>query len=130
MSFDATEERIAATEALPSASRREVRWITPSTLAWTLLVAIRIVTGLAMTQVHPAIPLGAALGLFALVLLYQYPFLGVLAYLVLEYARIPAMFPVLQPLNLGKVIVVATAASWLARMIMRKEYNFVRDKVN
>lgn len=130
MSPDTTEKRVPATEALPRASQRDVRWITPSTLGWALLVTVSIVTGLSMAEVHPAIPLGAAIGLLSLVLLYRYPFLGVLAYLALEYARIPAMFPVLQPLNLGKVIVVATAASWLARMIMTKEYHFVRDKVN
>jgi putative inorganic carbon (hco3(-)) transporter len=39
-------------------------------------------------------------------------FLGVLAYLIIEYARVPAMFPILQPLNLGKVAVGICALGW------------------
>ncbi|MBI4164335.1 MAG: hypothetical protein HY508_01215, partial [Acidobacteria bacterium] len=33
-------------------------------------------------------------------------YLGILAYLVVEYTRLPAMFPVLRVLNLGKVVIV------------------------
>jgi O-antigen ligase len=35
-------------------------------------------------------------------------FVGILGYLVVEYTRLPAMYPVLQPLNLGKVVLVVS----------------------
>lgn len=40
-------------------------------------------------------------------------FLGILGYLVVEYTRLPAMFPVLIPLELGKVVIVASLLGWL-----------------
>lgn len=40
-------------------------------------------------------------------------FLGILAYLAVEYTRLPAMFPALLPLQLGKVAVAVSALGWV-----------------
>jgi len=44
---------------------------------------------------------------------WDFAFLGLLGYIVVEYTRLPAMFPVLQPLALGKVTVVLSALGWV-----------------
>jgi putative inorganic carbon (hco3(-)) transporter len=114
----------------PAVPAKQVHWVTPVTVGWALVVLLSLIAGISLTQVHPGIPLGIIVGLLGLLLLVRYPFLGVLAYIVFEYARLPAMFPVLQPLNLGKLIVAATAVAWVAKMIVTREFHFVRDKVN
>lgn len=40
-------------------------------------------------------------------------FLGLLLYLIVEYTRLPAMYPVLEPLRLGKVAVALAALGYL-----------------
>jgi O-antigen ligase len=40
-------------------------------------------------------------------------FVGLLSYLFIEYTRLPEMYPILRPLELGKVVFVVTVAGWL-----------------
>lgn len=40
-------------------------------------------------------------------------FFGILSYMFVEYTRLPQLYPILQPLQLGKVLVVLTAVGWL-----------------
>ena len=72
-----TMDRLAAD--LP---RQQVEWITPRRFGWGLLVVLCLGLGLSFSQVHPAIIAGVLVGIMALVLLFFYPYLGVLAYLV------------------------------------------------
>lgn len=123
-------DRLAEPLTLRTPAQRPAALITPARVGWAVVVLASLLTGLSFVYVHPAIPLAVIVALLGIVLLARYPVLGVLAYLVFEYARIPAMFPVLEPLNLGKLIVVATAVAWIAGMIVRQEFRFVRDRTN
>lgn len=40
-------------------------------------------------------------------------FVGILAYLFVEYTSLPQMYPILQPLRLGKVVVLFAVIGWL-----------------
>src|SRR5258706_6195947 len=44
---------------------------------------------------------------------FDMAFGGILGYLLIEYTRLPAMYPILQPLNLGKVSIVLAALGML-----------------
>jgi O-antigen ligase len=72
----------------------------------------------------------AIAGLVGVVLLFYFPFLGALAYLTFEYARVSAMFPVLIPLQAGKLLVTAVFAAWLLSGLASGKLKFVSDRVN
>lgn len=71
----------------------------------------------------------ACLLILGLLMIYQ-PFMGILAYLVIEYARIPAMFPTLQTLQIGKIVVIATGLIWILKSVLTRKLKFVSDPLN
>src|SRR5713101_3099492 len=40
-------------------------------------------------------------------------FFGILSYMFVEYTRLPQIYPILQPLHLGKALVALAAVGWL-----------------
>lgn len=98
-------------------------------LAWAALVIVSILAGAAMLVVEPLIIIGGVMGLMAGVALFAYPFLGVLAYLVFEYASVSEMFTFTQVLQLGKVVVLATIAAWGIKGMLRRNLRFVSDNL-
>jgi probable O-glycosylation ligase (exosortase A-associated) len=102
--------------------------IKPAHIWWAVLVLVSIGSGVAILLVNPMIVFGL-LGVIAMaVFLVYYPFLGVLAYFVFEYARLSAMFPALQSLQIGKLIVLPTLAIWLVRYAVFRQSKVIYDR--
>src|SRR3990170_8863872 len=108
----------------------KVTWVTPRTLWYLFLILFSVASGLSLLYFDPVIVIGIVGVLLMTVTLFCYPYVGVLVYLVFEYARIPSMFPSLLPLQIGKLIVVPTVAVWLFRSAVIRKKEFVSDKVN
>ncbi len=95
---------------------------------WVIIISL--VAGIGFLYFPPLWVLVAiGIGLF-LVILFYYPFVGVVAYLIVEYARIPAMFPSLQPLQIGKLVVVPTLLIWLFKCASARKLKFVKNPLN
>ena len=56
---------------------------------------------------------GSATGVYSPRLRWDLAFLGILGYVIVEYSRLPAMFPVLIPLQLGKVVTFISLVGFL-----------------
>lgn len=110
-------------------STQKETYITSKSLWFLALILFALVCGLSLLYFRPILVLGVVSILSLVVILFYYPYVGVLAYLVFEYARISAMFPVLQPLQIGKLIVISTVVIWLFRCIMTRKLKFVSDKI-
>jgi len=95
---------------------------------WVIIISL--VTGISFLYFPPMWVLAAiGIALF-MVILFYYPFVGVVAYLIVEYARIPAMFPSLQPLQMGKLVVVPTLLIWLFKSVSARKLKFVKTPLN
>ncbi len=95
---------------------------------WVIIISL--VAGIGFLCFPPLWVLAAiGIALF-MVILFYYPFVGVVAYLIVEYARIPAMFPSLQPLQIGKLVVVPTLLIWLIRSVSARKLKFVKSPLN
>lgn len=109
-------------------SREQRALIRPWHLYRALLVLLSTAFGAGAAFFQPLVTLGVvAVGSMSAVLLY-YPFVGVLAYLVFEYARLAAMFPFLQALSIGKLIVVPTLLFWLIHWAVFKKADLVVER--
>jgi putative inorganic carbon (hco3(-)) transporter len=104
-------------------------YLTTNRLWYLILILISLVSGLCFLRFRPEIIAGILTALVLVVVLFYYPYVGVLAYIVFEYARIPAMFPALQPLQIGKWIVISTLLVWIYHFAQHRS-TFVRDKFN
>jgi probable O-glycosylation ligase (exosortase A-associated) len=94
------------------------------------LVLFSFLCGIGFLFFPPLLVFAAAGLLILTLLMVYYPYLGILVYLVLEYARIPAMFPQLQALQIGKIVVVVTGVIWLLRSALTRRLKFVSDPLN
>jgi putative inorganic carbon (HCO3(-)) transporter len=95
-----------------------------------LVIIISLVTGIGFLYFPPLWVLAAiGIALF-MVILFYYPFVGVVTYLIVEYARIPAMFPSLQPLQIGKLVVVPTLLIWLFKSVSARRLDLVKTPLN
>jgi putative inorganic carbon (HCO3(-)) transporter len=106
------------------------QYITVEHLVYSVVIIISIVAAAAMLFVNPLVVIGVIGALVAMTLLFAYPYIGVLGYIVFEYASVAAMFPFLQVLQLGKVIVLATLAVWGLKAAVRNNLRFVSDRIN
>jgi len=108
----------------PTAERS---YISPRHLWIALYVMVSIGAGLAILLVDPIVVFGI-IGLIVMtILLFRYPYLGVLVYIVFEYARLPAMFPALAPLQIGKLIVVPTLLIWFIRHAVYRDSKIISE---
>lgn len=103
--------------------------IRPVHLWWAVLVLVSIGSGVALLMVNPMIVFGLIGVIGMAVFLVYYPFLGVVAYFVFEYARLSAMFPGLQALQIGKLIVLPTLVIWWVRYAIFRQSKVVYDRV-
>jgi O-antigen ligase len=108
----------------------QLDWLTPARFGRFLLVVASLVVGISLTVFPPVYVVLAVTGIVGLVLLFYFPFLGALAYLTFEYARVSAMFPVLVPLQAGKLLVTAVFAAWLLNGLVSGRLKFVSEKIN
>jgi len=122
------DERLPVTTGRPTL--RGAEWITPSRFGWVVVLTLSVIVAASLLLFPPILVLAAIGGLLGLVLLFYFPFLGVLAYLVFEYARITAMFPVLIPLQFGKLLVAAMVVTWIGNGLVTGRLRFVSDRVN
>jgi probable O-glycosylation ligase (exosortase A-associated) len=104
-------------------------YLTTNKLWYIILIFISLVGGFCFLRFRPEIIIGVLTALVLVTVLFYYPYVGVLAYIVFEYARIPAMFPELQPLQLGKWIVILTLLIWIYHYAQHRSV-FIRDKIN
>ncbi len=95
---------------------------------WAILAIVSIGSGVAILLVNPMIVFGLLGVIMMITLLVYFPFLGVMAYFVFEYARLSAMFPALQSLQFGKLIVLPTLVVWLVRYAVFREPKVAYDR--
>jgi probable O-glycosylation ligase (exosortase A-associated) len=93
------------------------------------LGAASIGFGIAIALADPLIVLGIVGATVMAALMFVMPYLGALVYLVFEYARLSMMFPFLQSLQIGKLIVIPTVLAWFVNWVIFKRTELVRDKV-
>ncbi len=100
------------------------------TMLVIFFVLFSLLCGIGFLFLSPLLVFAVA-GLLILSLLMIYcPYLGILVYLVVEYARIPAMFPSLQALQMGKIVVIVTGLIWILRSVFTRKLKFVYDPLN
>ena len=104
-------------------------YLSTNSFWYVVLIFISLVSGFCFLRFRPEIIIGVLASLVLVVVLFYYPYVGVLAYIVFEYARIPAMFPALQPLQIGKWIVISTLFIWIYHYAQHRSA-FIRDKFN
>ena len=100
-----------------------------TTLA-TGLVVFSLLCGIGFWYFPPLLVLAVAGLLILGFLMIHYPLLGILAYLVIEYARVPAMYPPLQVLQIGKIVVIVTGLIWVVRSVLDRRMKLVSDPLN
>jgi putative inorganic carbon (HCO3(-)) transporter len=100
-----------------------------TTLA-TGLVVFSFLCGMGFWYFPPLLVLAVAGLLILGFLMIHYPLLGILAYLVIEYARVPAMYPPLQVLQIGKIVVIVTGLIWVVRSVLDRRMKLVSDPLN
>jgi putative inorganic carbon (HCO3(-)) transporter len=93
------------------------------------LAILALICGIAINFANPIIVAASIMILIYLFLLFYYPFIGCLVYVVFEYANVSSMFPALQVLQLGKIIAVPTLGVWYLRMLVSKDVKPVSDKI-
>lgn len=108
---------------------QERRYIANTHVWMVVLVLISISAGVSLLFVNPMIIFGLIGIIVMAVLLLRNPYLGVLAYLLFEYANLSAMYPALQKLQFGKLIVIPTIVIWLVRKIATHNPRIPVDRV-
>jgi putative inorganic carbon (HCO3(-)) transporter len=94
------------------------------------LILLSFLCGILFWFLSPLLVFAIASLLVLSFLMVYYPYVGILVYLVLEYARVPAMFPPLQALQIGKIVVLFTGLTWLLRSVLTRKLKFVSDPLN
>jgi putative inorganic carbon (HCO3(-)) transporter len=100
------------------------------TILLTGVVLFSFLCGIGFLLFSPLLVFAAASLLILSLLMVYCPYLGILVYLMLEYARIPAMFPSLQALQIGKIVVAVTGLIWILRSVFDRKLKFVYDPLN
>ncbi|MGB8658698.1 MAG: O-antigen ligase family protein [Candidatus Zixiibacteriota bacterium] len=94
------------------------------------LVLFSLLCGIGLWLFPPLLVFAITNLLVLCVLMICYPYLGILVYLVVEYARVPEMFPLLQTLQIGKIVVLVTGLIWLGRSVSARKLKSVSDPLN
>jgi putative inorganic carbon (HCO3(-)) transporter len=94
------------------------------------LVLFSLLCGMGFWFLPPLLVFAISSLLILSFLMICYPYLGILVYLVIEYARLPVMFPTLQTLQIGKIVVLATGLIWVVRSVFTRKLKFVSDPLN
>ena len=105
------------------------QYLTPARLGIIFLIFLSLVSGWMITQYNPVVIIGVVGVIVYMAILFFWPYIGVLLYLVFEYARLPAMFPALQVLQIGKLIIVPTLLMLFIRVLIVKDRKLVFDNV-
>ncbi len=111
------------------AEGRQFHIIEPHHL-WYLLVMIgAFLSGIALLILGPVIVFGIIGILILGIILFHYPYLGAVAYITFEYARLSAMIPGLYVLQVGKLIVLPTIGIMLVRYAVLRDIKIEYDKI-
>lgn len=121
----ASKER-SLPSVLKSSNRR---FVSGNGVVYLVVIGFSILAGVGILLLDPLIVFGVVGGLVAAIALFSYPFLGVLAYLVYEYASVSQMFAFTQVLQLGKLIILATIVAWVVQGMTGRKLSFVSDKI-
>jgi putative inorganic carbon (hco3(-)) transporter len=108
------------------------RWtpiVEPQHLWYVTLAGLSIAAAFGLVFAGPFIVFGLVAVVFLTIMLLHNPFLGVVAYIVFEYARLAAAYPGLRSLQFGKLIVAATLLMFLVRHVVMKENKLVTDRI-
>jgi probable O-glycosylation ligase (exosortase A-associated) len=100
------------------------------TMLVVFFILFSLLCGIGFLFFSPLLVFAAATLLILSLLMVYCPYLGILVYLVVEYARIPAMFPSLQTLQMGKIVVIVTGLIWILRSVFTRKLKFVYDPLN
>jgi probable O-glycosylation ligase (exosortase A-associated) len=100
------------------------------TMLVVFFILFSLLCGIGFLFFSPLLVFAAATLLILSLLMIYCPYLGILVYLVVEYARIPAMFPSLQALQMGKIVVIVTGLIWILRSVFTRKLKFVYDPLN
>ena len=83
-------------------------YLTAKTLWISGLSIFCLIGGITIAYIQPFILIGAIGGIISLIMLIYQPFLGVLGYIIYEYANVAKMFPAIGAIQAGKLIIVLT----------------------
>lgn len=88
-----------------------------------------MVLGASFLWVDPRLVAAGLTAVLGLILVFCYPILGVLAYIGFEYTRLALLFPILQAIQPGKVIVVITFIAWVLQCLRTRSFTMLWDRV-
>jgi len=78
--------------------------ITSKHLLWTFIIAVSLIVGLLIQIVSFKFIIGVIFIAVAVVIIFKYPFLGLLIYMVIFLMRPAELYPVLAPLHLERIV--------------------------
>ncbi len=106
----------------------EQKYFTPFRLFLVGIIILSVICGIAINLTNPTIVVGAVGAIVLAITMLFEPFFGALAYVVFEYARLQSMFPALQALQLGKLIVLPTLVIWMIHgIVVKRRLQLVND---
>jgi len=113
-------------------SRRggNVSWIITSARLWyLLLILISVISGiLLLTVPRPEIVPALAVALMVGLTFFFYPYLGILAYIILSYMRFEETIPALGNLHLTRLLTITLIVVWAIRAAITKSRLYLQEK--
>ena len=124
----APESSAPAVEILTPGTQ-PVAWVTPTRAMWAAFICFCAALGTSYMWVNPLFVAAGLTALLGLIFVFCYPILGVLAYIGFEYTRLALLFPFLQAVQPGKVIVIITFVAWVLQGLRTRSFHMLWDRV-
>ncbi|HVP36419.1 MAG TPA: O-antigen ligase family protein [Terriglobales bacterium] len=114
--------------ALPERGEGVTRIVTSEKLWYLLLIFVSLVSGafllfIPRPEIMPAIALALIIG----ITFFFYPYLGVLAYIILSYMRFEETIPALGHLHLAKLLTVTLIVVWVLKTGITKSRLYLQE---
>jgi len=103
-------------------------YVSSKILGYTFLIVFALAAGLALAFYEPFLVLVIVMLIVMAALLIYYPFLGVYAYLIFEWASLTRMFETLQKIQMGKLLMLSVLFAWIVNRRFVKRSNIIFDK--
>ena len=115
--------------ALPGKGEGVSRIITSEKLWYLFLIFISLVSGAFLLFVpRPEIVPAMALAFIVGITFFFYPYLGVLAYIILSYMRFEETIPALGHLHLAKLLTITLIVVWALKIGITKSGLYLQEK--
>ncbi len=106
-------------------------YISSKFLGYVLLVFFALAAGLSLAFFEPFLVAVIVMLIVLAALLIYYPFLGVYAYIVFEWASVTRMFETLQKIPTGKLLMLSILVAWIInrRFVSRSKIIFDKNSI-